>query len=258
MGSEAEVEVEVREEARKRRIRRSTAPQKLSLFSLPVPQQSSDPSGMLTPPFRPPASVPFLWEEAPGKPLLTSNSSSSSSSSSAIARCLELPPRLQLTEASNNTPSPTTVLDGPYVRRSSSFTSPSVDRDPPPLQGSFRRGTGSPEDSDGVDGIPQLGSLFHSKRRDVRSCSGRGYFGFSLRKAFFSSSSSSFNSKPNQDVGGEGNSISKVKISRIRSTGSFFSLSRTKSSHVWASIYEGFKQVVPWRNKMTKKDGLVD
>ncbi|XP_042480572.1 uncharacterized protein At4g00950-like [Macadamia integrifolia] len=244
MGSETKTG----EEARRGR-RRSKSPQKLSLFSLPIPQQSQDPPGMLTPPFKSPASVPFLWEEAPGKPLLTSNSSSSS----AIARCLELPPRLQLMESfNNNTPSPTTVLDGPYVGRSSSFTSSSFGRDPPPLLRYFRRGTGSPDDSDGV---LQVGSLLHSKKRDVISSSGRRYFGSSGKKPSFSSS------KRNQEVGEVGvgrNTNSKVKISRFMSTGSsFLSIPRTRSSHLWESIYEGLKQVVPWRNKTTKKDGLI-
>ncbi|MCD7448664.1 hypothetical protein HAX54_045312 [Datura stramonium] len=69
-----------------------------------------------TPPLHPSVSVPFHWEEAPGKP------KSPTRKYSKTARCLDLPPRLTLllSEAGKitNTPSPTTVLDGPYVGRS--------------------------------------------------------------------------------------------------------------------------------------------
>ncbi|KAJ4951832.1 hypothetical protein NE237_028664 [Protea cynaroides] len=285
MGSVTEEEAEMREEAReeaRRMKRRSTTPPKLSLFSR-IPHQSpeSASTGMLTPPLRPTASVPFRWEEAPGKPLPTTTVTATTTSS-VSARCLELPPRLQLTDSfvsknkiaciSNRMTSPTTVLDGPYVghARSSSFTSCSFNRDPP-LLGSFRRG--SPDDSEG-DGILQLGPSFLGQTRYISS--GRGYFGSRVRKA------SSASSKQNQDIGessfvisrsssssavvlgvglgeieGAGTTNTKVKITRFRRAGSFLSLPYTKSSHFWASIYQGFKQVVPWRNKKTKKDGLI-
>ncbi|XP_042504185.1 uncharacterized protein At4g00950 [Macadamia integrifolia] len=276
MGSESEAQAETREESRLNT--RSTTPPKLSLFSR-IPHQSPEPSpptGMLTPPLRPPASVPFRWEEAPGKPLLPTSTVSA-------ARCLELPPRLQLTESSTSnkklsstssrTLSPTTVLDGPDVghRRSSSFTSSSF-----PI-GSFRRG-GSPDDSE-ADGFLQLGPLLHGQRRDISiygGGGGKGYFGSWSRKA------SSFSSKRNQDVGEGGFAISlsssscsavvpgvgvgeigdgwtsntKVKITNFKRTGSFLSLPYNKASQFWASIYQGFKQVVPRRKRKTKKDGL--
>ncbi|XP_043694368.1 uncharacterized protein At4g00950-like [Telopea speciosissima] len=270
MGSESEAQAETMEEARLKTIR-STTPPKLSLFSR-IPHQSYDPSaptGMLTPPLRPPASVPFLWEEAPGKPLPTSTATSF-----AVARCLELPPRLQLTESSifnnkifsssNRTLSPTTVLDGPYVAhgRSSSFTS-----------SSFRRG-GSPDDSEG-DG------MLHGQRRDISSSS-RGYFGSWGRKTSYSSSkrnqvvgdcgfvisrSSSSSSSAVVlgvgigEIGGGGTTNTKVKITRFKRNGSFLSLPYSKSSQFWASICQGLKQVVPWRNRKTKQNGthsLID
>lgn len=93
---------------------------KLSLFSLP--SKPPEPTGMLTPPLRFQASVPFQWEEAPGKPRQCTKTTTESSSKPKCARSLELPPRLLLSESKmTNTPSPTTVLDGPYVGRSISF-----------------------------------------------------------------------------------------------------------------------------------------
>ncbi|KAJ4954469.1 hypothetical protein NE237_011252 [Protea cynaroides] len=257
MGFEEEREAEEREGGR-RRQRSSTIPQKSLLLSIPLPQQSPDHPGMRSPPFRSHASVPFQWEEAPGKPLCPSNTSSSSSS--PMEKCLELPPRLQLTESSNNNskPSPTSVLDGPYVGRS--WISPSF-RISPPTLGSFRRVTGISDDGDG--------SLLLGKRRDV-SC-GRGYFG-SFRRMV--SPTTSNGSKGIQDVGnstlvisdssaaaaaaavpvgvepeevgGGGTTRSKRKITMFRRTGSFSRLPSTKS-HLWASI----KQVIPWRRRKT-------
>ncbi|XP_011024850.1 PREDICTED: uncharacterized protein LOC105125888 [Populus euphratica] len=90
---------------------------KLSLFSLPGRLHES-PARMLTSPIHPLASVPFKWEDAPGKPR---PSWMPQSDKPKIDRCLELPRRL-LTKAQESTmPSPATVLDGPYVPRSLSL-----------------------------------------------------------------------------------------------------------------------------------------
>ncbi|KAM7504882.1 hypothetical protein LguiB_003786 [Lonicera macranthoides] len=88
---------------------------KLSLYSLPI----SRPLEMQSPP-PPPletlASIPFQWEEAPGKPRPTATPPVKSKS-------LELPPRL-LSESvkMTNMASPMTVLEGPYLRWSGSRT----------------------------------------------------------------------------------------------------------------------------------------
>ncbi|KAF8380012.1 hypothetical protein HHK36_027481 [Tetracentron sinense] len=97
---------------------------KLSIFSFP--SQSPEPPGISTPPHRTPASVPFQWEEAPGKPRACTTILPKLSS----ARSLELPPRLFTEIKVTNMSSPTTVLDGPYVGRSVSFSSSfrSIDR----------------------------------------------------------------------------------------------------------------------------------
>ncbi|KAF3536045.1 hypothetical protein F2Q69_00019750 [Brassica cretica] len=67
-------------------------------------------------------SVPFLWEEAPGKPRSSARKpqrTNQTRENRGVARCLDLPPPLLLPgeackSSTANEPSPTTVLDGPY------------------------------------------------------------------------------------------------------------------------------------------------
>lgn len=61
---------------------------KLTLSKLPFCKARD--RHMQTPPLRPSASIPFQWEEAPGKPRSTLT---------PPARCLELPPRMLQEEA---------------------------------------------------------------------------------------------------------------------------------------------------------------
>ncbi|KAJ1378684.1 hypothetical protein SESBI_47581 [Sesbania bispinosa] len=98
-GCEAEVDAEHRKIPR------------LPLFNHP-PMHSPERSGMVTPPLHTSASVPFGWEEEPGKPRPCT---ALVSFSNPTPKCLELPPRL-LTDANlTKQPSPTTVLEGPYM-----------------------------------------------------------------------------------------------------------------------------------------------
>ncbi|KAJ7965330.1 DUF688 domain-containing protein [Quillaja saponaria] len=91
---------------------------KLALFSLP--SKPSETPGLLSPPSQTTASIPFQWEEAPGKPRPCNTQFKPNS-----ARSLELPPRLLFSGQAKvtNMPSPTTVLDGPYVGQNLSFSS---------------------------------------------------------------------------------------------------------------------------------------
>nr|XP_043617573.1 uncharacterized protein At4g00950 [Erigeron canadensis] len=82
-----------------------STPPKLSLFSLPS-KPSTLPDGP-TPPPNMVANVPFLWEEAPGKPRKTYVTTTGSTSAidddptkSKVVRSLDLPPRLTATTAS--------------------------------------------------------------------------------------------------------------------------------------------------------------
>lgn len=77
---------------------------KLPLFSIPP-----EPPGMVIPsPLHTSASVPFRWEEEPGKPRTCTTTTTINGSQ---PKSLDLPPRLMMTKM----PSPTTVLDGPYI-----------------------------------------------------------------------------------------------------------------------------------------------
>ncbi|KAK6142690.1 hypothetical protein DH2020_023038 [Rehmannia glutinosa] len=83
---------------------------------LPLPAATmhspEHPSGTATPPLQTLASVPFKWEEQPGKPRPCTDIIALP----GPAKCLELPPcRMLLMDPTNKMPSPTTVLDGPYA-----------------------------------------------------------------------------------------------------------------------------------------------
>ncbi|XP_057422493.1 uncharacterized protein At4g00950-like [Lotus japonicus] len=162
-----------------------------------------------TPPPRTAASVPFQWEEAPGKPRPCHTRSEPAGRGGGVSRALELPPRLSFMENNHNkvSVSPTTVLDGPYIGRAVSFTM------------SHRSSTRDTEESS------SFGSTRWLKKKKSNRVKREGSFDFS-----------------SWSVDG----TSKVKIMRVRRTGSFLSLSRG-TSHLWANIYESFKQVVPWR-----------
>jgi hypothetical protein len=85
---------------------------KLPLFSVPL-MQSTEPSSMLTPPLHSSAFVPFCWEEEPGKP--RPYTALATVTDVFATKCLELPPRLL---SDTKLPSPTTVLESPYVSKS--------------------------------------------------------------------------------------------------------------------------------------------
>ncbi|GAB4826201.1 hypothetical protein Ancab_009066 [Ancistrocladus abbreviatus] len=87
----------------------------LSLSMLLRHKRPAEPPGLVTPPLQTMASVPFQWEEAPGRPRPMSSTSSPFRPKSA--RCLELPPRMLAEGKVTNMPSPITVLDGPYMGR---------------------------------------------------------------------------------------------------------------------------------------------
>ncbi|PPD96444.1 hypothetical protein GOBAR_DD06507 [Gossypium barbadense] len=93
---------------------------KLPLFSSPhAHMQSPEKQWVLTPPHHALASVPFRWEEEPGKPKPCCTTTLTTTYDLG-RKCLELPPRLLILDAAKNTAggklySPTTVLDGPYM-----------------------------------------------------------------------------------------------------------------------------------------------
>ncbi|KAG7013320.1 hypothetical protein SDJN02_26079 [Cucurbita argyrosperma subsp. argyrosperma] len=98
----------------------SSTPPKLSLFSFP--RQPLEPPGMVTPPLHASISVPFHWEEAPGKPkplgIIELNPKPKS------ARTLDLPPRLFADTKVAHFASPTIAADDPVAGRDLSFRFP--------------------------------------------------------------------------------------------------------------------------------------
>ncbi|XP_045816005.1 uncharacterized protein At4g00950-like [Trifolium pratense] len=150
-------------------------------------------------------SIPFKWEEAPGKPRHCHTQSELNNNTVTTTTTLELPPRLLFLDSKLNVPSPTTVLDGPYVGRAMSFTSSY--RTP-------RENWNSNFGSSRWSGLKKInkegeeGSLDFSGQNKVKiSRAGAGA------------------------AGKDGSPVSKAK------------------SHLWASIYGSFKQVVPWRRR---------
>lgn len=175
-------------------------------LSLPVTRPCLAPEAPTPPPRTTALSVPFQWEEAPGKPRPCHTRSEPSprgtGRDAVVARALELPPRLlsslDQTNNNNSVPSPTTVLDGPYVGRAVSFTSSyrgSSIKDTESLNFASSRWVGLKKNSNN-----------HNNRVDPE-----GSFDFS-----------------SWTVDG----TSKVKITRVRRKGSFLSRSHG-NSHLW-------------------------
>lgn len=187
---------------------------KLSLFSLSSKLHES-PAGMLTPPIHTLASVPFKWEEAPGKP----RPSCATQSKPKFARCLELPPRLLNEAKVSNMPSPTTVFDGPYLPRSLSL------------------GKGR-----SLSNLENLGCGEVNSKERVTFGSGRW--------GFFRKNNKEVAAPSHGDIGVNhgGREAVRVKITRIRRRSSFLGLSHTRS-HFWTDMYESFKHAVPWTRR---------
>ncbi|XP_039048105.1 uncharacterized protein At4g00950-like isoform X2 [Hibiscus syriacus] len=216
---------------------------KLLLFSSPQPQahmKSPERSGTLTPPLRASASVPFRWEEEPGKPKPCTTLTIFSNPNDLAQKCLELPPRL-LHDARN-----TPALEGARFQSSSSFRMGSA------CYGSFRGGSGSPE-------RVHLGSMVLSKRGTYKA---KGFLGSLRRRAFKASrevggtgNSYVFPSSGDRDsecsTEEESNSTTSVKIIRTKRVGSFRSLLHSNSK-----FWEGLRLSVPW-SKREKKDGFA-
>ncbi|XP_068667378.1 uncharacterized protein At4g00950-like [Aristolochia californica] len=216
---------------------------KLSFYTLP--NQSPEQAGMLTPPLRPPATVPFLWEEVPGKPRSFSATGDNLFSGGGRGRNLGLPPRLQ--SEANLVTSPTTVLDGPYIARSASCTSQRSVKDY-----TSEKGPGSSffqfhrKEKDKVK--DRMLSFWGKRTRKVKGQTGVENGGRTSSSVLPYSASVSLVDDPDDTFTG-------VKITRFRRSGSFLNISNS-TSHFWDTISGGIKQVVPWRfGKNALKDG---
>ncbi|TKY61244.1 hypothetical protein E2542_SST11094 [Spatholobus suberectus] len=204
---------------------------KLPLFSMAAAMQSPERSGMVTPPLQTSAAVPFRWEQVPGKPRPCGALVTFSNPTDLLPKCLELPPRLLM-------PSPNTIFKAPYVS-SNRFGSPS-----------FRMSGNCYGSDTGV-----LGAMVLSKAGG--GIKDYGWFGSWRKKAFklknreVTRGSHVFpSSTDNKDT-----AIVETNIPNMKRSGSSSTLYHSKS-RVWTSICEGLKQVVPWKSKKLKKDGI--
>ncbi|KAI3457994.1 hypothetical protein Pfo_014657 [Paulownia fortunei] len=183
---------------------------KLSLSKLPC--KPREPIQMLTPPLHPSVSIPFHWEEAPGKPRAIAEEAAARPSAAAAtpaapknkaARCLDLPPRLLHDDAKITImPSPTMVLDGPYVGRSLSLA----------CTFSFRKGT-----------VKE--GLKPTKKSSGRNF-GSGRWGSFKNEEKVARGSFDFSHSLGEILKSEKN----VKITRVRRRRSFFNLSSMNSN----------------------------
>lgn len=181
---------------------------KLSLSRLPC--KPKQPPQMLTPPLHPSASVPFQWEEAPGKP----RSPLPAAAGSKAARCLELPPGLLHDDDAEVTimPSPMMVVGGPYAARSLSLACTFSFRRGPDLGSGRERGLRAEK----MGGCVKLGSRrwrsWGSMRVGEEEKVSRGSFDLS------------------QSLGEFFKSENKVKMRGIGRVRSFFDLSTINSN----------------------------
>ncbi|XP_055817102.1 uncharacterized protein At4g00950-like [Solanum dulcamara] len=196
---------------------------KLPLFSV----NSAEDLGMLTP-LHTLASIPFSWEEEPGKPRPCTDLIPLPNSI-----CLEPPPRLYM--ESTKSSSPTTVFDGPYITSKPKFSSFRFLRDRR-RQGSF--------DSTASSETGQLSSFVVGNKKVESKSWWRGTSGVKDKSGADSRDSVSLSDE------------CTMKMATLKRSGSFSRLSQTKT-HIWATIYEGFKQVLPWKSKKSKKEALI-
>ncbi|KAL0317989.1 UNVERIFIED_CONTAM: hypothetical protein Sangu_2213200 [Sesamum angustifolium] len=198
---------------------------KLSLSKLPC--KPREPIQMLTPPLHPSLSIPFHWEEVPGKPRATVEEAEAPPSAAAAtsknvkaARCLDLPPRLLHDDAKITiTPSP---LDGPYVGRSLSLACTFSFRKEPVTTGREEGPRPMKRSSGSIFGCRQWGSFKDEEKLP------RGSFDLS------------------HSLGEILKSEKNVKITRVRRRRrSFFNFSTINSNLM--EICASFKQVVAWK-----------
>ncbi|KAK4379179.1 hypothetical protein RND71_001041 [Anisodus tanguticus] len=218
---------------------------KLSLFLVNTPEDL----GMSTP-LHSSASIPFSWEEKPGKPHPCTDIIPLPNNNifNEPKLCLEPPPRLYnyyMESTSKTTSSPTTVLDGPYITSKPKFSSFRLLRDRRRRQGSFDSSASSETGrlSAFVVGKKKVENKSWWRRPIVKSKTGdETSFGFP----------SSIDSTDCVSLFDE----RTMKMETLGRSGSFSGHSQTKT-HIWATIYEGFKRVIPRKSKKSKKEVLL-
>ncbi|CAL5195045.1 unnamed protein product [Lathyrus oleraceus] len=196
---------------------------RLPLFSTPPAmhmKSSPERSGTVTPPLQTSGSVPFRWEQEPGKPKLCNAIVTYINPSD---KSLELPPRLLVV------PSPTLLQQGPYVT-SNRFRSPS-----------FRT-----EDNTNCYGS--------SGTKSILLKGDSGWFGSWRKNVKRDQVIGGSHVFPSSSTGNADTAVTHNNKMMKRS-GSSSSFSHRGKARVWTSIRDGMKQVVTlqWRNKKPKK-----
>ncbi|KAM7260949.1 hypothetical protein ACFE04_026424 [Oxalis oulophora] len=204
---------------------------KLPLLSIAI-MKSPDRSGTLTPPLHASASVPFRWEDKPGKPKPCTTLvpfTTNKPAEFAYPKCLELPPRLLLDQAKFPSPSPTTMSESSYFgTKSSRFVSSFRMVSGGDCYGSFRAPLS-----------PEWIVLNKKVKVDKKSSSSVGSnWKKSKREAnVFPSSVDHHEEEAN---------VKKTVINDSK-------------SQFWGNIYEGLKKqvIVPWRGRKQKKETFI-
>ncbi|KAK9075234.1 hypothetical protein SSX86_003555 [Deinandra increscens subsp. villosa] len=246
-----------------------STPPKLSLFSLPSKPQ---PDVGVTPPVNAlAAAVPFLWEEAPGKPRPTA--ASDDPPKSKAVRSLDLPPRLAAFSPANNgnnrhrdklgnnvaveiIPSPTTVLGGPYEGvYASNIALESSEK----MVVDNSNNKSDRNSNKGKSSMP-LRKLMRKDRSPVKFRSWRwerdgfgdiddGRSDRSPTVTFCSWRWDSFRDIGGGSDGGRGGSFnSGCKIGKIARKNSF-TFENGSTSRFLANMYGTLKQAIPWRSR---------
>ncbi|XP_073145041.1 uncharacterized protein At4g00950-like [Henckelia pumila] len=212
---------------------------KLPLMNKMSPQRS----GTATPPLQASVSVPFKWEEEPGKPRLCT---ALIALHEPEAKFLELPPcRMPLI---TKTPSPTTVLDGPYNLSRPKFSSFRIFRENHDSFDSYS--SASPESA--VDDM-WIGKKINGRRTPANGFLSRTNLKWRGGKREFGGDVVGYFS-PVYSVAGcdsDTESCKKVKMEgKLKRLASISTISDrpTTRTKLWAAIYEGIKQVIPWKS----------
>ncbi|CAN4108444.1 unnamed protein product [Withania somnifera] len=204
----------------------------------PYSAVSPDDIGMLTP-LHTLASIPFSWEEEPGKPRPCTDliPLPNSINFNEPKLCLEPPPRLYnyYMESATKSTSPTTVFDGPYITSKPKFSSFRILRDR-----RRQRSFGSTASSE----TGQVSAFVLGKKKVESKSWWRRNTKVKGKSGADSADCVSLNDECTMEM---------ATLTRSRS---FSGLSQTKT-HIWATIYEGFKQVIQWKSKKSKKEALI-
>lgn len=175
---------------------------------------------MLTPPLHASISVPFQWEEAPGKPRSSGVVEPNSSSKPKSVRSLDLPPRLFTDAKVAHFASPTTAVNNstadPDLSSSLSFRFPDTWAE-----------TVTAAAREGKDGKYGGSRRWMSFRKNKGNPKGGSEISLSVGGA---------------DGGGDGDGDghTRVKITRFRSRRSFFGTSKSKSQLIVSLLLQLF------------------